>query len=165
MLPIMTQYFEGEKNGALLFTFVGLMVLVTACLLFPLRLDLRAFAITLFVWSLLELAIGIGLYVRTGPQVASLATQLSQASAAFYSAEGQRMANVQRNFAVIEAVWLVLILGSSVAAWVFKRRMDVSGIALGILINASFFLAFDMIAERRGAIYFEALRKVPAQGE
>jgi hypothetical protein len=32
------------------------------------------------------------------------------------------------------------------------------GVALGLLIHAALLLAFDLIAERRGAVYLDAIR-------
>jgi hypothetical protein len=125
--------------------------------LFPERWGLRAFAITLAVGGLLELAIGVGLYLKTGPQVAKLVGQLASDPAGFYAAERARMAIVQRNFVYLEFGWLALIGGcAAVAVW--KKHAPVpSGVALGLLLTVVVILTFDIVAERRGALYLDAL--------
>jgi hypothetical protein len=157
MNDALAKYFDGEKNAGLFFAGIGLLVLAVALVLFPARWELRSFAITLLVFGLLELAIGAGLYLKTGPQVVRLAELLSRDSAAFYAAEKPRMAIVQRNFVYLEALWLVLIASSAVVAIWQKRNVTLSGIALGVLVSTAAFLAFDTVAERRGEQYAAAL--------
>ena len=125
-------YFAGEKHAGLMLAAIGLVMLVASIVLVPARWELRAFAITLGVWSLLELAVGLGLYFKTGPQVAKLVEQLATDSAAFVHAERPRMIGVQRNFVIIEVVWLVLIVASAIAAVWLKQR-TVSPAAQGLV--------------------------------
>ena len=61
----LTTYFGGEKSGGLVLAIVGAVMLISAVVFFPSRLELRSFAITIGVWSLLQLGIGIGLFVKT----------------------------------------------------------------------------------------------------
>ena len=51
----------------------------------------------------------------------------------------------------------VLVAGA-IAAVVYKGRA-LSFVALGIVINAAVFLCFDVIAERRGETYLQALKE------
>ena len=67
------------------------------------------------------------------------------------------MARVQRNFVVIEYIELFIIVTTAVAAVYLKARPGPSGVLLGLLISASVLLAFDLIAERRGAEYVAEL--------
>jgi hypothetical protein len=122
------------------------------------RWDLRSFAVTLAVVAVAEIAIGVGLYLRTGPQVSALLTQLGADSARFFAEEGARMARVQRNFVIIQYVELAVIVTGAIAAIVLKDRFWLSGIALGLLCHAAFLLAFDLVAARRGANYLGEIR-------
>src|SRR5262249_2309329 len=131
--------------------------------LFDPRLELRSFAITLGVFALLQLAIGIGLWLKTGPQVEALPAQLSSDLPRYFAEEGARMVKVQRNFVILEWAWLALIAVSAVVAVAQKERAGLSGVALGILINVSIILAFDVIAERRGAVYLQAIESARAR--
>lgn len=46
---------------------------------------------------------------------------------------------------------------AAMTALVLKRRVTISGIAFGLLVNAALLLAFDVIAEGRGATYLATL--------
>lgn len=140
-------YFDGEKYAGLFLAGLGLAVIAAAVILFR----FRSFAITLIVLAVAEIAMGVGLYLKTGPQVARLMTQTD------YADETARMARVQRNFVVIEIVELALIVICAVVAVTQKGRAGVTRVALGLLIHAAILLAFDLLAERRGAVYLAAI--------
>ena len=156
-MDALTSYFEGEKNGGLLIAAIGAVALIGAVVLFPERLGLRAFAITLGVCALVEIAVGAGLYLKTGPQLTRLLAQLASNATELYASEIPRMMKVQRNFVVLEYLWLSAVVLSAATAVVRKAHSTASGIALGVLVQVSIFLAFDMIAERRGAAYLAHL--------
>jgi hypothetical protein len=158
MQNALTIYFQGEKNAGLCLAGIGLVGLAAAAVFFPARWNVRSFAITLGVLALVQLAIGVGLYLKTGPQVAALLSKLSSDSGAFYVDEGARMAKVQRNFVILEYAWIALIAASAVVAVALKARFRVTGIALALLVNFAIILTFDLIAERRGAVYLAALQ-------
>src|SRR5262245_4954675 len=100
MNEALTTYFAGEKNAGAVLAVIGL--LMGAGALLATRGLPKAFTYTLAVWALLELAIGVGLYLKTDPQVARLAALLANDAAAFYTTEQPRMATVQRNFVLLE---------------------------------------------------------------
>ncbi|MGH9969482.1 MAG: hypothetical protein ACREBG_17035 [Pyrinomonadaceae bacterium] len=70
MQDVMLTYFNGERNGGLLLIGIGIVGLAAAATFFQARWGLRPFAVTLAVLALAEIALGLGLYLRTGPQVA-----------------------------------------------------------------------------------------------
>lgn len=158
MNEALTSYFGGEKNAGLVLAVIGALMLVAAIVFFPSKYELRAFAITLGVWSLLELGIGVGLLLKTGGQVAALEAQLAADRTTMIATERPRMVKVQRNFVFLEAAWVALIVIAAVVAWRFKQALTPSGVALGFLINASVLLVFDIVAERRGSVWLEALK-------
>ena len=110
------------------------------------------------MWGLLELGIGAGLFLKTGGQVAALQTQLAADRTTMIASERPRMEKVQRNFVIIEAVWVVMIIIGALIGWRMKENVTVSGIALAFVINAGVLLVFDVVAERRGATYLAQLR-------
>jgi hypothetical protein len=162
MNEALATYFTGEKNAGAVLALIGLAMGTGA--FFSTRTPPKAFGYTIAVWALLELGIGVGLYLKTDPQVARLAGQLAGDAAAFYAAERPRMAAVQRNFVILECVWLAIIFCSAVIAVWKKGNPTASGVALGVLINTCLFLAFDIVAERRGSAYTAALNADRAQG-
>jgi len=157
MQPALTLYFDGEKYAGLLLAAIALASLAAAIVMYRASHELRAFALTIAIVSAAELALGAGLYARTGAQTNRLVQQLANDPNAFYSAEVQRMDRVQRNFVVIEYVELSIIIAAAIIAVSLKHRAGLTGVALGLLIPASMLLAFDIIAERRGAEYVSAL--------
>lgn len=58
---------------------------------------------------------------------------------------------------MVEYVELALIMITAIVAIAQKGRPGVTGVALGLLIGAAVLLAFDLVAERRGAVYLDAL--------
>jgi|SRR5262245_968976 len=163
MHDAMTIYFNGEKNAGLFIAAAGAAIVVAALLLFRARADFRSFALTLGVVALIEMAIGVGLYLKTDPQVGRLRAQLDSSPAAFFADEGARMARVQRNFVAIEYVEVALIVVTAVVAVARKSNATLTGVALGLLINAALLLAFDLLAERRGAVYLAAIADFKVQ--
>jgi hypothetical protein len=157
MRDTMLSYFAGEKHGAIALMAAAVAALAAAAALFPARHGLRSLAITVACFGVLFAAIGVGLWLRTGPQVDRLTAQLGGDAATYFAEETARMAKVQRAFVVIELVELAVIAVASIAAIAWKSRPVLSGVALGFLINAAFLLAFDIVAERRGAVYLSAL--------
>jgi len=157
MHDALTIYFNGEKNAGLFIAVIGAAVIVAALVLFRARADFRPFALTLGIVALVEIAIGVGLYLRTDPQVGRLRAQLDSSPSSFYTDEGARMARVQRNFVAIEYVEVALIIVTAIVAIARKSNATLTGVALGLLINAALLLAFDLIAERRGAVYLAAI--------
>ncbi|HEX2340201.1 MAG TPA: hypothetical protein VHI98_06950 [Vicinamibacterales bacterium] len=157
MQDIVLSYFNGEKHAGLLLVAIGAIGIAAAVLFFQPRWGLRSLAITLALLALAEIALGAGLYLRTDSQVNGLITQLTSDRPRFDSDERARMVRVQRNFVVIEYVELAVIIACAVIAITQKHRPVVTGVALGLLINGAFLLAFDLIAERRGAIYLSAI--------
>ena len=150
-------YFDGEKNAGLLLAGIAVAVLIAAAIMFRARLDLRSFAVTLGVLAVAQMALGVGLYLRTDPQVIRLVEQLRSDATGFHSTERARMTRVQRNFIVVEYVELLIIIVTAATAVFQKTRPGLAGVALGLLISASLLLAFDLVAERRGAGYLASL--------
>jgi hypothetical protein len=163
MQDIVLAYFNGEKQAGLLLIAIGAIGIAGAVLFFQARWGLRSLAITLGVLALAEITLGAGLYLRTDAQVNGLMAQLASDRGRFDSEERARMLRVQRTFVVIEFVELAVIVACAVIAITQKHRSGMTGVALGLLINGAFLLAFDLVAERRGAVYLAAIdaRAVP----
>src|SRR5262245_2415472 len=116
MHDAMTIYFNGEKNAGLFLAAIGIVMFVGAAVLLRARPDYRAFAMTLGLLAIIEIAIGAGLYLKPDPQVSRLRAHLDADAAAFYADEGARMTRVQRNFVAIEYVEIALVLVSAIVA-------------------------------------------------
>ena len=153
MNEAVVSYFTGEKYGGLLLIGVGAAAIAVAVVLLQPRWGLRSFAIPLAVVALLEIALGIGLYLRTGPQVSELLAQLGSDAPGFVTDESARMARVQRNFIVVQFIEVAIIVVAALVALTQKDRFWIAAVALAFLCHAAFLLVFDIVAERRGAEY------------
>jgi hypothetical protein len=160
MQNALTVYFDGEKYAGLLLAGAAVAVIVAAVVMYRAGAGFRSFALTLGIIALAEIALGVGLYLRTGPQVSRLERQLRSDRAAFQAAESARMDRVQKTFVVIEYVELCIIIAAAVTAVGFRNRVQLAGVALGLAISASILLAFDVFAERRGAEYVSAIERL-----
>lgn len=160
MHDALTIYFNGEKFAGLFIAGVGVVAIVAAAVLLR---GMRAFSITLIVVALIEIVIGVGLYLRTGPQVRRLEALLATDEAGVRVMENARITRVQRNFIPLEIAEVAIIVVSALAAFALKNRPAISGVALALLIHAVILLAFDLAAEKRGKVYWSALR-VPFTG-
>ena len=159
-------YFTGEQNAGLVAAIFAFLGLAAAGWMREGRSSLRPLAITLAIAASLDLALGIGLFVRTGPQVERLVAQLASEASAFYTAEAMRMTRVQRSFVFLEYAWVGLIVASVVSALALrKRRPALAGVALGLFLNFAFLLVFDLVAERRGATYLAAIEQHRQQSD
>lgn len=164
MNEALSTYFAGEKNGGLVLVGMGVVMAIAAVLLFPARHELRTMAIAFGLWSALELAVGVGLYLKTDGQLSGLQQVLANDRAAMLASETPRMEVVQRNFVIIQYVWMAFIVGGALLGWWFKEtRPAIGGVALAFMINASMFLAFEISAERRGAVYLLNLKTRASQ--
>jgi hypothetical protein len=157
MREALLMYLQGEKNAGLLAAIVGVLSLAAAAVFQHPRWELRPFAAVLGVVGLLWLVVGVRLYLRTGPQADRLLEQLATDASRFYTEEHARMLKVQENFLTLERVCVGLLALSALVAITQKSRPIPFGIALGLLVHAGLFLAFDLVAERRGGEYLVSI--------
>lgn len=75
----------------------------------------------------------------------------------FQDAIPNLLVRVQRNFVVVQYIEVAVIVIAAITAFAQKSRFWVAGVALGLLLNAALLLAFDLVAERRGAAYLAAI--------
>lgn len=160
MLDTLTAYFTGEKHGAIALMILGGVALTACLVLVATKSDYRAMAIPVGLVALLQVVIGVGLYVRTDPQVDALVAQHTAEPAAMVAAETARMDTVMRSFEIIKIVELVLIVVGVGLTHAFAHRPAIHAVGVGLIIQATVMLVFDLTAERRAVPYVEALHAV-----
>ena len=153
----MVSYFAGEKYSALPLLAAGTVALAASVVMFFPRWGLRPLAVTVGILALVHLGIGASLHLQNGPRVNRLLVQLGSDPERFYAKETARMTALQRNLVIIQSVELTIVVVSAIVAFAWKTRPVVVGVALGLLVNVAFVFAFDLVAERRGAVYLAAL--------
>lgn len=157
----LTTYFDGEKSAGLVLAGVGALASAWAFAVRRGYSDAAGMFWPVVLVGVLQLAVGVGLYARTGSQVAALHAQMERSTTEMLSTERPRMEKVQRNFVVIEVVELVLILVGAALALGFKGAPYRAEVGMGLVLQGAVMLVFDLLAERRGALYLAALLRAP----
>ena len=151
-------YFGAERQAGLVAVLLGAVSLAAAVYLWSARTPFRAAAWPLIVFGLIEAGVGGALVVRTPAQVRRLDAAFASSPQAAADAERQRMARVNRAFRAIMAGELVLITVGACLAFFLRTGNDTwSGIGMGLLLQASALLVFDIVAERRAHAYSQWL--------
>lgn len=150
-------YFDGEKQAGLFIAALGIASLAFAFWLYRDGGNFRAMLYPLAIIGLIQVAIGVGLYLRTPPQVAALEKSFSSGDAAAKEAERARMARVNANWKIIELAEVLIIALALIFILALKSRPVFVAVGMGLLIQASLLLAFDLFAEERARIYTEWL--------
>jgi hypothetical protein len=153
----LTTYFSAEKQAMLPIIVIGLVATVAAGWLTFGAGALRGMAIPLGLIGLLELGVGVAVYARTDSQVAALDDQRARDAQAMITAESTRMAGVMNAFTIIKIVEVVLIALGAGLAWSLSRSDFWFAFGVGLVVQATVMLVFDLFAERRAGPYVEAL--------
>jgi hypothetical protein len=87
---------------------------------------------------------------RTG---GALEAGLRTTPAATVSAETRRMDKVNKNFRIVKAVEVVLIVAGLALAVLLPHPGNWAAVGLGLLVEAAVLLAFDAFAHQRALVY------------
>jgi hypothetical protein len=152
----MHAYFRGELNLASAALglgagsgYVGGMLLTQA------TDSSRAAAVPVLAVGLGELAIGIGLFLRTPSQVRALDAQIAHDPQRFVEEEGARMEGVVDQFGMLEIVELSLVLAGITTAGigVVLDEDRAIGAGIGTAAQAAVALTIDVLAASRADRY------------
>lgn len=148
------EYFAAEKQGAALIGVLGVASVGFAAYLWRTGDAWRAMAWPLVVIGVGQIAIGMGLWLRTDPQVARLQGGLQSTPQVTVEAESARMDRVKRSFRIVMAVEvLLLITGLCLALLLRSRHPNWAAVGMGLVVQAAALLVFDLFAERRAHDY------------
>ncbi len=157
----MQTYFAGEERAGGVALALGL---TTGGIGAGLLADNRDFAvgmaIPLIAAGSLQAIIGTVLLARTDGQLAELRARHARDPAAYRDSELPRMEGVNFWFGVFKVAWISLI-GVGAAGVVYGTlddRPGFVGAGLGLTIQASTTLIFDVVAEDRALEYTDAIR-------
>jgi hypothetical protein len=152
------RYFDGERQAGMLAAALGVASIAFAVWLFRSGSPFRAMWIPLALVGLAQLGVGIGLNVRTGPQVAALVDGLDETHEETKRTEIARMDRVVKNFAILKLVWIVLMAVSVGLIMTMRSRPAAVGVGMALVVEAAVMLAFDVFAEARADVYLSWLR-------
>jgi len=159
MRESMLQYFQAEKQEALLFLAVGVVAFVTSVLLLRGGGAWRAMAWPLGAVALIQVGVGGAVFFRTDGQVAALARTLEENPPAYRAGETARMARVMSSFRDYEVIEVVLIAAGIGLTAFFPQRQALYAVGVGLVAQAAFMLVLDLFAAQRGRAYLDALAR------
>jgi hypothetical protein len=152
------RYFAAEKEGALWLLALGVIAVGMTIWLVRAHGPFRAMAVPLALIGLGQLGIGVGLLARTDGQVAALTTGLRAEPETARERELGRMERVNANFTGVEIVEAVLIACGVGLALGMRARPTAMAVGMGLVLQASVMLVFDLFAEARAQVYTAWLR-------
>ncbi len=156
------QYFKEEKQATLFFLILGIISLLVGllgCFYFkgPLWTGI---GIPLAAIALIQLIVSLTVYFRTGPQVQRLLAQLEQHPLQFIDEELPRMKKVNASFQLYRNIGLALfllgftfVIMGGIANW----GPFVLGTGIGLTLQSTTMMIFDLFAELRASIYTSAI--------
>ena len=158
----MRTYFRGELDAASMALGLGAGSGWAGGMLLSRATDAsRAAAVPILTASAVELAIGIGLSLRTPDQVADLDTLIAKDPQRFVEEEGERMEGVIDRFGLLTIAETTLLssgaITTTVGAVVDEDRAI--GAGLGLIAVGTIALGFDALADARAERYLEAIRR------
>lgn len=156
------EYFQGEQRGSIYFGSAGVVACLLSVLVWRYATHYRAMLYPLLIVAAIQIGVFFVIYFRTPGQVDKLLTQLRTAPIEFQTAEGKRMTGVNRSFAIIEIVEIVMLIGGT--ALCFLKRDDVRwfAVGMGLILQGAAMLVGDLEAHRRGDGYARAVAELRA---
>lgn len=117
----------------------------------------KGMAYPIFVLSPALLLICVAIILRSPMDLERVANYLQHAPEKISSDELPRMQKVMVNFDYIEYIELgIIVLGACMRIFLRKKSLW-AGMGLGLMVQALLLLAFDLLAEKRGASYLAFL--------
>lgn len=158
MEPVL-KYFQAEKVYCIFGAcFAALSLVVALYFLLSVRQPFYSgMAYPFLVMGLFFLVICTTVAHRAPADIARVTSFITENRSLIREQELPRMNNVMTSFRIIIVIELVLIVASVVVLIVLGDKSLIKGIFAGVLIHASFFLLFDLLAQQRAKEYLEFL--------
>jgi hypothetical protein len=152
------KYFQAEKTSCILgAVFATLSIVAAAYFLFSIRHPFyTAMSYPVLILGLFFLIICTTIVLRIPYDIHRVTSAFELKSSSAVSQEKMRMEKVMISFRAIIIIELVLIAASIVIILAMNDPVW-RGIAVGVLIEGSFFLGFDVIARMRAKDYLQFL--------
>lgn len=152
MRPLL-EYFAAEKQGAMVLLVGGVIGVGAATALTMMRSSYAGAAIPLVALGLLAVGIGAGIWGRTDHQVLWLTDQIRSTAVTAVPAEVSRMQRVRRSLQMALVFEGFVIAAGVVLALASRSTPHVFAAGLGCIGAGALLLTFDLIADRRAALY------------
>ena len=154
-MDAVSSYFDAERAESLLFIGIGALALAACVYVVSARRSafFKGMALSLAIVALIQLVVGITVFVRSPQDDARVHAALRADRAHIAEVEVPRMKVVVRNFVLYRWIELALLLLGAVLVARAARGSAVRGAGLGLALQAALMLALDLFAERRAEAY------------
>ena len=156
------KYFKAERRGGVLLLILGTFFLCVSFYFLGMeRFSYSVgFSISFIVIALIQLGVGIVIFVRSPKDLARVEGYVNNSKESIQGKEIPRMKKVMRSFTIYLLLELILIIIGFLLLFVFNLGTLSEGLGLGLIIQTSIMLVFDLFALRRGRKYVTYLKKL-----
>jgi hypothetical protein len=163
----MHSYFEGEKLGGWLLVGMGVAGLGSGGVLITQDSPTaRGASYPLLGVGAVHVLAGLFVNLSSRRRITRFDDQISKDVDAFVRGEEKRIKGVRTQFLILKITEVVLIAGGGAMIAIGERsdRPRLTGIGIGVAIEAAATLVFDIVAARRAARYHDYLRLNVTEG-
>ena len=162
MVDPMITYFKAEKAESILFILAALVAgSISIWMILKLKDSfLTGLSIPLLAVAVIQLVVGSVIYFRTDKQVANLANTYTENVQQFIEKETPRMNRVMGSFRIYKSVEAAFIIAGLLLMFFTTDKNMWNGIGLGLLLQGTLMIAFDLFAERRAEVYLTWLNSL-----
>ena len=157
---IMRDYLDGEKAGGYVLVGMGAAGVTTGTFFLRSHCDVRkGMAYPLLVGGALHLAAGVYIGIASDRRIDKFSAEIERDGQAWVERERDRMDGVATQFTVLTIIELGLIAGGATMAYLGwrNRRGKLQGAGIGIAIEATATLVFDLWSANRASSYRDKL--------
>ena len=157
MYDALTLYFNEEKTESIWFVLIGIVsIVLSAWLFFKFKEGFyRGLIIPVILISLIQITVGSTVYLRSDKQIEDTILRLENDKQSAKADELVRMDEVMKNFKTYKWIEFLFIISGVLLLIFITDKPFWSGIGAGLLIEGTFMIVLDVIAEMRGVKYLE----------
>ncbi len=161
MTPIQ-EYFDGEKTQCTLGLILALLFIGLAIFfLVQVKTDYyRGMAYPFLAIPVLLFVICVTIILRAPEDMIRVTKYAIEQPTKIRTEEIPRMEKVIRNFKLIKIVEIAFILAGIGMFFLATKYPMIKGAGMGLTIQSTMLLIFDLVAEKRGSVYIEYLRSI-----
>jgi hypothetical protein len=161
MYDALTLYFNEEKTESIWFVLIGIVSIVFSIWLFYKFKDgfYRGLIIPVILISLIQITVGSTVYLRSDKQIEDTILRLENDKQSAKADELVRMDEVMKNFKIYKWIEFLFIISGVLLLVFINDKPFWTGIGAGLLIEGTFMIVLDVIAEMRGVKYLEWLQQ------
>lgn len=159
LLHHMTEYYKGERLGAICYTVGGIVFTLLAFAIWKVAEPgtiTRGMLIPVAIVGVLGCVVGPLLLRSNNQRLEDFAKEITTDATAFHTKESTRMAGVHRTWFPLKVAWTVLLAAGVILAFVGGTPIW-KGVGLGLLLIGAVGHTVDGIASERSRIYVEQL--------